>query len=314
MDRNEVSHGYWSGRAPEYSELHEREYASARGRALGEVMRRLVCDVAARLRVATAGVGTETEVEAPARVRALDLGCGSGLLSILLAQAGCDVTGIDFSEDMLMQARANAERHQVSDLTGFRQGDVHDLPFEDDTFDLVVTRNVTWVLEDVPRVYAEALRVLRPGGTFVNIDANYGQAFRAADLRGEVPTHPTQTLEQLRTRNAITVTLPISFVDRPSWDVETLRMLGASTVTCNDDFEGTLSTLAALMGDLAGGSSPARSGSDQAPEGDASADAERARDFNAGCPHGPDSVANGTAFGAASASTRARLFMVTAGK
>ena len=211
---------YWSERAPEYSKLHEEELASKRGEDLAAALAELP----------------------PARpgARVLDLGCGSGLLSIVLAGQGCQVTGIDFSADMLAQARANAERHGVADNAEFVQTDVHDLPFGDATFDLVVTRNVTWVLQDVARVYAEALRVLKPGGMFANIDANYGKAFREAEERGEVPTHPTQTLAQLRERNDIVRDLSISHVERPLWDIETLWNLGASYVGCHRDFEALI--------------------------------------------------------------------------
>ena len=161
---------YWSERAPEYSKLHEEELASKQGADLAAALAELP----------------------PARpgARVLDLGCGSGLLSIVLAGRGCQVTGVDFSADMLAQARANAERHGVADNVEFVQSDVHDLPFGGATFDLVVTRNVTWVLQDVARVYAEALRVLKPGGMFANIDANYGKAFRKAEEHGEVGPPP----------------------------------------------------------------------------------------------------------------------------
>ena len=76
---------YWSGRAPEYSRLHEDELASERGTSFAAVL---------------AGL---PPVRPGARV--LDLGCGSGLLSIVLAGRGCRVTGVDFSADMLAQAR-----------------------------------------------------------------------------------------------------------------------------------------------------------------------------------------------------------------
>lgn len=268
-ERVETSHRYWSGRAEEYSELHERELASDRGVAFAEVVRRLVEGAQERLgeEAAPAGVaaadensdgnaGTHAE-GAPAGanpvVRALDLGCGSGLLSILMAQAGAEVTGVDFSAEMVGQAKANAERHGVGAHASFLQADVHKLPFEDESFDLVMTRNVTWVLDDVERVYVEALRVLRPGGSFVNIDASYGQAFAAADARGEIPTHPTQTLEQLRTRNAIVADLPISHADRPAWDIKALERAGARTVGCNRRFDATLDSLVRGDRTVAGG-------------------------------------------------------------
>ncbi len=219
-DVHDRSLAYWSGRAPEYSRLHEDELASERGASLAAVLEGLP--------------------KAVPGARVLDLGCGSGLLSIVLAGKGCAVTGVDFSADMLEQARANTAAHGVGANATFVQADVHELPFEDGSFDLVVTRNVTWVLQDVTRVYAHALRVLVPGGMFVNIDANYGRTFREAEERGETPTHPTQTLEQLRNRNDIVRDLPISHVDRPLWDISTLWGLGASYVGCHRNFDALL--------------------------------------------------------------------------
>lgn len=219
-DIHDRSLAYWSGRAPEYSQLHEEELASERGASFAAVL------------------GGLPKVQPGARV--LDLGCGSGLLTIVLADKGCKVTGVDFSADMLDQARINAARHGVAGNAEFVQADVHELPFDEGTFDLVVTRNVTWVLQDVARVYAGVLRVLKPGGMFVNIDANYGRTFREAEERGETPAHPTQTLEQLHDRNGIVRDLPISHVDRPLWDIETLWGLGASYVGCHRDFDALL--------------------------------------------------------------------------
>lgn len=290
VERTEVSHEYWSGRAEEYSELHERELASDRGSAFAEVVRRLVVGARERLcEGATSGAagsadGGTVDETAPI-VQALDLGCGSGLLSILMARAGARVTGVDFSAEMIAQASANAARHGVGERVSFRQADAHELPFDSEAFDLVMTRNVTWVLDDVERVYAEALRVLRPGGAFVNIDAAYGQAFAAAEARGETPTHPTQTLEQLRTRNAITAGLPISRVERPAWDIQALRRAGARTVSCNEHFDETLESIRRGVA-VAGGPALGR---------------EPVRD-------------DGAAYARASVSTRAGLFMLVATK
>ncbi len=278
-----MSLGYWSGRAREYSELHEGELASERGEAFGRLVAALVREAAlTRAAEGRTGGGRAAEgraSEQEGRLRALDLGCGSGMMSILLASAGCEVTGVDFSSDMLSQAKENAVGHGVADRVGFVRSDVHRLPFDDATFDLVLTRNVSWVLDRVEDVYAEALRVLRPGGLFANVDAPYGQAFAAAAARGEEPVHPTQTLAQLRTRNAIVADLPISRVDRPGWDVRTLGSLGARRVTCDPDLDATLDKLV--------GGEPTELGL-RAPTCDVAA------------------------FSRASEKTRARLFMVVA--
>ena len=201
---------YWSGRAAEYSRLHMDSYESDKRKAFAEQVAMSIpdCD----------------------NIEALDLGCGSGFMSMILADANCRVTGIDFSEDMLVLARQNlAQRGYEATLLRMR---AQELAFPDGSFDFVVSRNVTWMLEDVDSVYAEVMRVLKDGGVFLNLDANYGRCFNEADARGEVPTHPTQTLAQLRLRNQIASDLPITLVDRPLWDIAQFWQLGASEVSC----------------------------------------------------------------------------------
>ena len=201
---------YWDGRAAEYSRHQMASYDSEKRTRFAELLAESLPE----------GRG----------LNALDLGCGSGFMTMLLADAGCRVTGIDFSQEMIDRARENlAAKGYEADLFQMR---AQKLAFPDDTFDFIVSRNVTWVLEDVDAVYAEVMRVLKPGGVFLNLDANYGSAFNAADARGEVPTHATQTLEQLRTRNDIAHDLDITLVARPQWDIDTFWKLGAREIRC----------------------------------------------------------------------------------
>ena len=225
-DHTKASNAYWSERAEEYSALHENELDSERGGAFNRLLQGLLFEVKA-----------QTQADC---IRALEIGCGSGMISILLADIGALVTGIDYSNKMLAQARKNAIARNIGNRIEFLHADAHELPFDNESFDLVITRNVTWILDDVPGVYAEVLRVLRPNGLFANIDAPYGQAFIAADARGEKPVHPTQTSEQLRIRNSLIANLPISHVNRPAWDVRTLQDLGARNVSCTHNLERLL--------------------------------------------------------------------------
>lgn len=243
--RTQRSLAYWSGRAAEYSQLHEDEMASTRGRQMELLVERLVRLPHQSRPPAATPEPEQAQAQKPVheQLRALDLGCGSAFMGILLAKAGCAVTGIDFSQDMLAEARSNAEAHGVGQQIHFVQGDVHTLPFEAASFDLVITRNVTWVLDNVDSVYREVLRVLRPGGLFINIDANYGAAFVEADAKGQTPTHPTQTLEQLLLRNSLVAQTAITWTQRPAWDIACLRAAGASRVDCVADLQAMLDSL-----------------------------------------------------------------------
>ena len=216
-DKEQKSLEYWSSRAGEYSQLHMDSYRSDKRMMFAE-------------QVAMSIPGRDS-------IEALDLGCGSGFLSMILIDAGCSVTSIDFSRDMLAMAQENLDRK------GYKAKLLHmraqQLDFPDGSFDFIVSRNVTWTLEDVDTVYAEVWRVLKDGGVFLNLDANYGKCFNEADMRGEVPTHPTQTLEQLRMRNDIAHDLAITLVERPLWDIGQFWRLGASEIRCRSIGGGT---------------------------------------------------------------------------
>ncbi len=104
---------------------------------------------------------------------ALDIGSGPGLLAREIADAvgpSGRVVGLDLSEPMLEMARLRcADRPHVA----FEQGDAAALPFDEDTFDVVVTTQVYEYVPDIPGALAEVSRVLRPGGLVAILDTDY---------------------------------------------------------------------------------------------------------------------------------------------
>ncbi|MGK5627454.1 class I SAM-dependent methyltransferase [Streptomyces sp. URMC 123] len=95
--------------------------------------------------------------------RILDAGCGSGPLSAALRDRGAVVTGIDTSARMLSLAK-----RRLGDDADVHQVDLRDhLPFDDGTFDVVVSSLVLHYLEDWRPTLAESRRVLRPGGRLI---------------------------------------------------------------------------------------------------------------------------------------------------
>ena len=93
------------------------------------------------------------------RPRVLDLGCGDGRISGLLADAGGEVTGVDPSEVSLERARRFRP-----DLRFLRPGDDGGLPLGDASFDVVVAVNVLEHVADTQRLMSETRRVLAPRG------------------------------------------------------------------------------------------------------------------------------------------------------
>jgi 2-polyprenyl-3-methyl-5-hydroxy-6-metoxy-1,4-benzoquinol methylase len=106
---------------------------------------------------------------APARVA--DLGCGSGSLSVLLAEEGYDVSGLDLSDEMLTVARAKAEGAGVDVV--FTQGDAASPDLEPGTFDAVLCRHVLWALPDPSAALARWVGLLRPGGRLVLVEGRW---------------------------------------------------------------------------------------------------------------------------------------------
>ena len=105
--------------------------------------------------------------------RVCDVGVGPGLLSFEMAQTvGKDghAAGIDQSEAMLEMSRARCD---ALDWTDFRRADATELPFEDSSFDAVVSTQVYEYVADMATALAEAYRVLRPGGRILILDTDW---------------------------------------------------------------------------------------------------------------------------------------------
>ena len=99
--------------------------------------------------------------------RLLEVPVGTGILTMPVYQTlpEADITCLDYSADMMGQAQEKANRLHLKNVT-FQQGDVGALPYEDDTFDIVLSLNGFHVFPDKKTAYREVFRVLRPGGTF----------------------------------------------------------------------------------------------------------------------------------------------------
>lgn len=100
----------------------------------------------------------------------LDLGCGTGSLSLLAAEAGHRVTGVDLSPAMVDLARAKlAGRDAV-----FMVGDATAPPVGERLFDVVLARHLLWALPDLDRALRQWRGLLRPGGRLVLIEGLWG--------------------------------------------------------------------------------------------------------------------------------------------
>jgi SAM-dependent methyltransferase len=169
----------------------------------------------------------------------LDVGTGPGFFSIILSGAGNQVTGIDCSGEMLKEARTNADTNGVNPL--FLKMDSHILGFPDNSFDLVVSRDVTWTLYDPARAYKEWKRVLRPGGRILVFDANYGRYCFDAEIAAQKKRDERLYRERfgeppgINTANSEYIgKMFLSDKLRPAWDISTFSLLSMDVYTETD--------------------------------------------------------------------------------
>ncbi|MET9495997.1 class I SAM-dependent methyltransferase [Streptomyces sp. NPDC006552] len=119
----------------------------------------------------------------------LDLGCGTGSLSLLAAERHHRVTGVDFAPAMLERAREKLAGHDAA----FLLGDAAAPPVPAASYDVVLVRHVLWALPDPAAALRTWAGLLRPGGRLVLVEGVWGEvspagipARRLVALAGEV--------------------------------------------------------------------------------------------------------------------------------
>src|SRR3954463_4244026 len=125
--------------------------------------------------------------------RSLEIGAGTGYFSLNLLQTGVvrEATCTDISPGMLATLERNAEQLNLAVETA--ACDAAELPFDDDSFDLVLGHAVLHHLPDLDRSFAEFRRVLAPGGTlfFAGEPSRHGDRIAAVPKRAAVRLAPT---------------------------------------------------------------------------------------------------------------------------
>jgi SAM-dependent methyltransferase len=107
----------------------------------------------------------------PPPARLADLGCGTGSISVLLAENGYQVSGVDISPRMVERARRKAERRRVT--PDFQVGNAAVPPFSEATFDALICRHVLWALPDPGAAPDQWLKLLRPYGQLLLVEGRW---------------------------------------------------------------------------------------------------------------------------------------------
>ena len=165
------------------------------------------------------------------RLKVLDAGCGPAVMTKLLLDLGHEVTGVDTSQEMLQYGQEMLG--DATERVHFQQGSVDDLPFEDETFDLIISRYVVWTLPDPVKALAEWQRLLKPGGRVLVIDGNWyyhyyhsyayrlWYALNTLSYKVRSGFDPSQKLA-----TSYASDLPTTKLLRPDWDLGMLAGLG----------------------------------------------------------------------------------------
>lgn len=167
-------------------------------------------------------------------IHVLDVGTGPGFFAIILTELGYRVTAVDYTSAMLERARRNAGR--LAEKICFQQMNAEELSFPDGSFDVIVSRNLTWNLSKPEQAYAQWVRVLKQGGLLLNFDANWYRYLY--DAQAETGHHSDR--ENVRAAGAADDTAgtdvaameaiarqaPLSRCRRPQWDQDILGRLG----------------------------------------------------------------------------------------
>ena len=222
----EENEAYWTNRASGYSEVNKDELRTQQKATW-------TAELAAQIESAFPGAQ-------PHELHVLDMGCGPGFFSIILARAGYRVTAADYTPAMLDEARTNARNESVEQAIDFCRMDAENLEVASDTFDIVVSRNLTWNLPHPDAAYAEWLRVLKPGGLLLNYDANWYAHLYDAELRRAYEADRQATQEagikdeyvgtDIDAMEDIARQMPLSPVERPAWDEGVLHEFGATQI------------------------------------------------------------------------------------
>ena len=153
----------------------------------------------------------------------LNIGCGLGTMDRILARdhGAARVLGVDIEAHLIERAGAAAQREGLADRVSFQLVAPGPLPFPDNRFDVVTSKDAIICIEDKRAVYAEATRVLKPGGRLIVSDWLGGALPHSAEMHAWMDSAPGHyfmaTLEDTVRLLATLGLIEIETLDRNDW-------------------------------------------------------------------------------------------------
>lgn len=225
----EIQH-YWNHRYSGYSKVNQKELEGIQRERWKKQFERLL--------------------PANKNLKVLDIGTGPGFFTIILEELGyTNITGIDVSEKMLEVAKENIQKYgKKNSSIQLIQMDAQILEFKPKSFDIIVSRNLTWNLEKPQQAYSEWLRVLKPNGALFIFDANWYAFLKNESLAKEFEAKRQQAIEEKledywqgegvdeEKMDWIVQQLPLTYQLRPQWDMEYFSTQEGISVETEENF------------------------------------------------------------------------------
>jgi len=225
----EIQH-YWNHRYSGYSKVNQKELEGIQRERWKKQFERLL--------------------PANKHLKVLDIGTGPGFFTIILEELGyTNIMGIDVSEKMLEVAKENIQKYGKKDSSiQLIQMDAQKLELKPDSFDIIVSRNLTWNLEKPQQAYSEWLRVLKSNGSLFIFDANWYAFLQNEQLEKEFEAKRQQAIEEKledywqgegvdeEKMDWIVQQLPLTYQLRPQWDMEYFSTQEGISVETEENF------------------------------------------------------------------------------
>ena len=225
----EIQH-YWNHRYSGYSKVNQKELEGIQRESWKEQFKRLLPE--------------------NHNLKVLDIGTGPGFFTIILEELGySNITGVDYSYKMLEVAKENIQTYSKENSSiQLIQMDAQNLEFQPESFDIIVSRNLTWNLEKPQQAYSEWLRVLKPNGSLFIFDANWYAFLQNESLEKEFEAKRQKAIEEKledywqgegvdeEKMDWIVQQLPLTYQQRPQWDIDYFSSQEGISVETEENF------------------------------------------------------------------------------